>query len=202
MLQQDRLTQLTINQLSDHWDTATNDVHAFQQHPTYKIVPDGDVLNVTTKVMKLTCGKLMKQHNWSEWNKLEFLQLDQYDKQFMFGTPVVATNRSAIFHLVWKNVIKELDGCKKARCVCNGSPRSGQVQILDHTYANYVHRTGSCLFYAIWAAKNMLIYGDDSSNAFTKKLCHQSRVSIFTPTDLSKNGGSITRRTHLFQMGT
>jgi hypothetical protein len=56
----------------------------------------------------------MKQDNWIEWNESEYLQLDQYDKQFMFGDPVAATDESAIFHLVWTYVVKELDGPKKA----------------------------------------------------------------------------------------
>jgi hypothetical protein len=102
--------------------------------------------------------------------QIGILQLDQYDKQLMFGTPVITTDRSAIFHLVWTYIIKEPDGCKKARCVCDGSPRSGQVQILDHTYANCVNHTGSCLFYAILVAKNMLIYGANASNAFAEAL--------------------------------
>jgi hypothetical protein len=86
----------------------------------------------------------------------------------MFGTPVVATDKLAIFHLVWTYVIKELDGCKMAHCVCNGFPQSGQVRILDHTYANCVNQTGSHLFDAISAAKNMLIYGANASNAFAE----------------------------------
>jgi hypothetical protein len=63
LLQQDRLTQLTINQLSDRWDTTTGDVTSFQKDPTYAIIPDGNVLNMTTKVMKPTCSKLMKQQD-------------------------------------------------------------------------------------------------------------------------------------------
>jgi hypothetical protein len=65
--------------------------------PNYDIVINGDVWNVVTKVMKLTWGKLMKQDDWTEWNGSEHLQLDQYDKQFMFGEPVIAENDSAIF---------------------------------------------------------------------------------------------------------
>jgi len=118
--------------------------------------------------MKLTRGKLMKQNDWSAWNESEHLQLDQYDKQFMFGNPVPVEDESAIFHLVWTYVIKELDGCKKARSVCDGSSRSGQVRVLDHTYANCVDRTGSRFFYAISAAENMLVYGADVSNAFAE----------------------------------
>jgi hypothetical protein len=86
----------------------------------------------------------------------------------MFGDPVAATDESAIFHLVWTYVVKELDGCKKACCVCNGSSCSGQVRVLDHTYANCVDRTGSRIFYTIFAAENMLVYGADVSNTFVK----------------------------------
>ena len=78
----------------------------------------------------------MKQDDWNDWNESEHLQLDQYDKQFMFGDPVIVDDDSAIFHLVWTYVVKELDGPKKPRCVCDGSTRSGQVRVLDHTYAN------------------------------------------------------------------
>ena len=77
-------------------------------------INDGGVLNVVTRAMKLTCGKLMKQPDWNEWNASEFLQLDQYDKQHMFGQPVKVDNALAIFHLVWTYVVKELNSQKKA----------------------------------------------------------------------------------------
>ncbi len=88
----------------------------------------------------------------------------------MFGDPVRADDESAIFHLVWTYVIKELDGRKKVRCICNGSSHSRQVWVLDHTYANCVDRTGSRIFYAISTAKNMLVYSADVSNAFAEAL--------------------------------
>jgi hypothetical protein len=72
LLRQDQLIQLTINQLSDCWDTTANDDTSFQRYPTFDIILDSNV-KVTTKVMKLTHGKLMKQQSWSEWNKSEFL---------------------------------------------------------------------------------------------------------------------------------
>jgi hypothetical protein len=58
----------------------------------------------------------------------------------MFGTPVVAMDKLAIFHLVWTYVVKKLDSLKKAWCECDGSQWSGQVRILDHTYANCVNQ--------------------------------------------------------------
>jgi hypothetical protein len=86
----------------------------------------------------------------------------------MFGDLHAVTSDEAIFNLVWTYNIKALDGRKKARCTCDGSPRSRMVWILDKTYANCVEQTSSCLFYAISAAENLLIFGADVSNAFAE----------------------------------
>ena len=118
--------------------------------------------------MRLPQGKLIQQDDWTDWQNSEYLQLDQYDEQGMFGTPVPMSKEDAIFHLVWTYAIKAVDGRKKARCVCDGSTRSGMVRILDETYANCVDQTSSRLFYAVSAAENLLIFGADVSNAFAK----------------------------------
>ena len=86
----------------------------------------------------------------------------------MFGTPVAPTDEDAIFHLVWTCAIKALDGRKKARCVCDGSTRSGMVHVLAETYANCINQTSARLFYAVAAAENLLIFGADVSNAFAE----------------------------------
>ncbi len=65
--------------------------------------------------MRLTRGKLIKQQDWAEWQASEFLQLDQYDAQGMFGTPVMVDSEAAVFHSVWTYAIKAVDGRKKAR---------------------------------------------------------------------------------------
>ncbi len=89
--------------------------------PKYSVVESGNVLNYTTHIMKLTCGKLINWDDWLDWQDSKFLQLDQYNAQGMFGDPVAAGDDDAIFHLVWTYVIKALDGRKKAQCVCDGS---------------------------------------------------------------------------------
>jgi hypothetical protein len=78
--------------------------------PTYDIVPNGDVLNYTTKVMKLTRGKLIQQQDWDNWQSSEYLQLNQYKDQGMFGSPVAVTSEDAVFHLVWTYNIKTVNG--------------------------------------------------------------------------------------------
>ena len=68
--------------------------------PLYETVDSGDVLNYVTRVMRLICGKLLQQDDWSDWQDSEYLQLDQYDAQGMFGDPVATTKDDAVFHLV------------------------------------------------------------------------------------------------------
>jgi len=116
--------------------------------------------------MRLTRGKLKTAPDWSEWQQSEGVMLDQYEEQGLFGEPVPATDKDAIFNLVWMYVDKELDKQKKARCTCDGSTRGGQVRVLDYTYANCVDQTSSRIFYAVAAAENLLVYGANVANAF------------------------------------
>ncbi len=162
-------SQFTHDQLNNRINLIEDGLRT-QRQRKYNIVELGNVLNYTTHVMKLTHGKLLKQDDWIDWQELEYLQLDQYDAQGMFGTPVSAEDDEAIFHLIWTYAIKALDGRKKARCVCvcDRSTRSGSVQILDETYANCIDQTSSRLFYAIAAAENLLVFGADILNAFAK----------------------------------
>ena len=127
---------------------------------------EGGVVNLVTNALKLTRKRLLTQPDWKDWQSSEWTQLDQYEAQGMFGAPVKVASKESVFNLVWTYMVKELDQRKKARCTCDGSTRSGQVRVLDYTYANCVDHTSSRLFYAASAAENMLIYGADVSNAF------------------------------------
>lgn len=162
MLSRDILTTPDAAQLNNRKSLVSRP----PQHVSCSYVSSGNVLNMVTRVMKLTRGKLMRQDDWDAWHQAEFLQLDQYEKQNMFGTPCLPPSQSAIFNLVWNYVRKVEDGRYKARMTCDGSSRAGQVRILDETFASCVDRTGSRLFYAIAAAENLLVYGSDVSNAF------------------------------------
>ncbi len=153
--------------MNNCWDFSTVADH-IRKKPPFRVVEDGLVLNYVSKAMKLTRSKLLQQQDWSDWQDSEYLQLNQYEDQGMFGKPVVVTKDDAVFHLVWTYSIKAVDGRKKACCVCNGSTRYGQVQILAETYANCVNQTSIQMFYAIAATKNLLIYGADVSNALAE----------------------------------
>ena len=158
----------THTQLNTRWEFSTVASYLRSCKSGFTVVNSGDVRNVVTRAMRLTRGKLLKQPDWNDWQAAEFLQLDQYDSQGMFGQPIPRSKEMAVFHSVWTYAIKALDSRKKARWACDGSPRAGQAQILDETYANCIDQTSSRLFYAIAAAENMLIFGADVSNAFAE----------------------------------
>jgi hypothetical protein len=78
------------------------------------------------------------------------------------------TSDNVVFNLVCAYMIKDVNKCKKARCTCNGLPCSGQVWILDYTYANCVDQTSTRIFYEVLAAENLIIFGADVSNTFAE----------------------------------
>jgi hypothetical protein len=92
-------TQHINNQLNHRWDFLTV-ADYLPKAPPYEIVKSGDVLNYVTQVMHLTRGKLLQQDNWSDWQHSEYLQLNQYDAQGMFGTPIPMLEDDTLFHLV------------------------------------------------------------------------------------------------------
>lgn len=166
------IPQISLDQLNPRhfFRTITNDGYPSNNMLTHMIRQswDGGVLQYITHAHKLTHGVLLKQADWEEWQQSEFLQLDQYELQGMFGEPVLIRDGNAVFNLVWTYAVKEVDRRKKARCTCDGSTRGGQVRVLDYTYANSPDHTCSRLFYAIAAAENLVVFGADVSNAFAK----------------------------------
>jgi hypothetical protein len=102
-------SQLTHDQLNNQWEFSTVVDHLRSCRPSYKLVESGNVLNMITRVMRLTRGKLLKQPDWAEWQTSEHLQLDQYDAQGMFGKPVPVNDDMLVFHSVWTYAIKALD---------------------------------------------------------------------------------------------
>ena len=122
---------------------------------------------VKKKRKKLTRRFLQKQDDWVDWRKSEHKQLDQYESQGTFSKPTKLPEGSNLLPLLWTYLIKD-DGRKKARCVCNGSPRlRGSITLAD-TYAGSLEQTGAKVFWAASAIYNFITIGADASNAFAE----------------------------------
>ena len=95
--------------------------------------------------------KLQKQSDWNDWELSEFLQLDQYQRQNMFGEPdPLPTDHT------------------DSRCVANDAPHLKGSITLAHTYAACIDQPACRLFWAITAMKCKLILGSDAVNAFAE----------------------------------
>jgi hypothetical protein len=64
--------QQTHDQLNNRWEFSTVADH-LRRDPSYDLVNDRGVLNVVTRVMKLTRGKLIKQLDWQDWLASEYV---------------------------------------------------------------------------------------------------------------------------------
>ena len=121
----------------------------------YDLVDEGGVINLISASNKLTRRILLQQDDWADWSECEFIQLNQYAKQHIFGEPCKVRKQSAVFNLIWTYVINELDGRKKARCTCDGSTRGGQVRVLDHTFANSIIKQALASFMQLQPLKTL-----------------------------------------------
>lgn len=119
------------------------------------------------KRRNLTRRLLLQQSDWPDWQKSEWKQLNQYEAQKTFGEPCALPKGANLLPLLWTYIIKDC-GTKKARCVCNGSPKMKGTVTLGDTYAGSLEQTGSRIFWAATAMNNFITIGADASNAFAE----------------------------------
>ena len=165
------LPQLAFDQFihvsRQHQDVIESAIHTF-------LDDDIDVIDniIVHKIKKanLTRSKLLKQDDWKEWELSEFLQLDQYERQQMFGKPGPLPNhldKYSILPMIWVYIVKSC-GRKKARCVANGAPHLKGTITLANTYAACLEQSGFRIFWAICALRNKQVFGSDAANAFAE----------------------------------
>ena len=111
--------------------------------------------------------KLLPEHEWLIWRDSEHKQLQQYEDQETFGKPCPLPPGANCLPLLWTYLMKE-DGRYKARLVCNGAPSKKGSVTLGQTYAAALEQSGNRIFWAAAAARNMVVYGADASNAFAE----------------------------------
>ena len=118
----------------------------------------------------MTGTNLMKGTDWPEWEKSEFLQLNQYEQQQMFDPPGPIPSdvkNFSILPMIWVYLVKT-DGRKKARCVANGAPHLKGTITLAATYAACLDQSANRLFWSFAAIKCKQVFGADAQNAFAE----------------------------------
>jgi hypothetical protein len=128
---------------------------------------------------------LQKQSDWPEWRDYEWIQLDNYDKQGMFGIPCTAPLDASILFWVWLYSIKPHENNrKKVRGVCDGSTRGGQTMIHGATYAPTPQHIDFRIQIALATTLGMFLFHADVLNAFAeadrpKKMYNMRCDSVF-----------------------
>jgi hypothetical protein len=127
------------------------------------------VNHININAPRLRRNNLLSSPTWPAWQDAEFLQLDNYHAQGMFGDPIIPPSASAIFHWVWIYSIKtQENNRKKARAVCDVSTRGGAAHGTGHTYAATPDMIDFLLQLAISALRGYTVYHSDVSNAFAE----------------------------------
>ena len=121
---------LHISKVHQDIITESNSIH----HEHEIDDPDKIIVNKISD-RNFTRRQLLKREDWKEWEASEKLQLDQYERQRMFGPPgpIPSTETEySILPMIWVYLIK-VDGRKKARCVANGAPHlKGTITLYDN----------------------------------------------------------------------
>lgn len=113
-----------------------------------------------------TWRQIKQRPDLAEWKTKRYKMLDDYHQQGMFSAPMKKPKNANVHHMLWRYLIKQ-DGTKKARMVCDGSPRQGTIT-LGHTYANSLMAASERMFWALVATHNLVAYGADVTNAFAE----------------------------------
>jgi hypothetical protein len=124
---------------------------------------------------------LQKQSDWPEWRDSEWVQLDNYSKQGIYGTPCTAPIDASIFFWVWLYSIKPHENNrKKVRGVCDGS-----MVLHMHPLPN---RSNSA---SKFISKQHLVCssGMPMSQTPLRKLIGQRKCNTYVVTVFSGNGG-------------
>jgi hypothetical protein len=129
------------------------------------------VLTVVHKAImgpKFNRSMLQKQLDWNEWLAIEWIQLDNYDKQKMFGTPCTAPVDASVFYWVWLYSIKPHENNrKKVRGVCDSSTLGGKAMFHGATYAPTPQQIDFRLQIALYAKLGMYLWHANVMNTFT-----------------------------------
>jgi hypothetical protein len=133
---------------------------------------DNTVLAVVHKEItgpKFNRRTLQKQLDWNDLLAAEWIQLDNYDKQAMFGAPCTALADASVFYWVWLYSIKPHENNrKKVRGVCDGFTRGGKTMIHGATYAPTPRKIDFRLQIALAATLGMYLWHADVTNAFAE----------------------------------
>ena len=100
---------------------------------------------------RFTRFKLKRLSTWNEWQAGERKQLDQLDRQGLYGSPVSKPPGAIVLRPHWQYSIKQ-DGTRRSHNCCDGSPRAApNLDGLISTYSSCVEQPIQRMFFSLAA---------------------------------------------------
>jgi hypothetical protein len=159
------------------------------------------------RLSKFTRHNLQRLPNWSTWDAAFDAQLDVHCTAGLFGQPVprprpVDGVPPNILRIQWSNVVKP-DGTRKARACLDGSKRAApHLRQFAQTYASCIEQPCMRMFFAIAAAKGMIVTSADTTNAYQQsppptQQCYMMIDDAFRSWYQKRYGVDVDPKTHV-----
>ena len=102
--------------------------------------------------------KLKRLSTWDEWQAGERKQLNQFDRQGLYGAPVSKPPGAIVVHPHWQYSIKQ-DGTRHPQNCCDVTPRAAPIlHGLISTYSSCVEQPIQQMFFSLSASLGYNIY--------------------------------------------
>jgi hypothetical protein len=159
------------------------------------------------RLSKFSHRTLQHLPNWTTWDAAFNAQLDTHCTAGLFGQPVprpkpidgVPPN---ILRIQWSNVIKP-DGTRKARACLNGSKWAApHLRQFAQTYASCIEQPCMRMFFAIAAAKGLVVTSADTTNPYQQsppptQKCYMMINDAFRSWYQKRYGVDVDPKTHI-----
>jgi hypothetical protein len=166
-----------LNVITHHLNAINNDGTTWNDPIKWPPLDNENIIAAIHKGLalpKLSRRRLLDTPEWPKFKDSEWVQLNKYNKQGMFGEPCPRPLDDDVVVLpwVWSYLYKidpiSIEDVAKSRGTCNGGPRHGKVITIAETYAACVEQPAHRLMWALIAALNFVGLGIDVGNAFAE----------------------------------
>jgi hypothetical protein len=166
-----------LNVITHHLNAINNDGTTWNDPVKWPPLDNENIIAAIHKGLalpKLTRRRLLDTPEWPKFKDSEWVQLNKYNRQGMFGEPCPRPLNDDVVVLpwVWSYLYKIdpvlIEDVAKSRGTCNGGPRHGKVITIAETYAACVEQPAHRLMWALIAALNFVGLGIDVGNAFAE----------------------------------
>ena len=162
------------------------------------------------RLSKFTRRNLQQLPNWSSWDAAFDTQLDAHCQAGTIGRPVPRPPTTDgyppnVLRIQWNNVVKP-DGTRKCRACLDGSKRSAPwLRQFTQTYASCIEQPCMRLFFAVAAAKSLIVTVADTTNAFQQsppptKKCYLMIDDAYQSWHRKRYGSDVNPKTHVIPL--